>query len=184
MWTVHVSDVEWLEFEHYPKTHDIVTLESILQQKKTAVQNKEPGVDKVDIDDIEKKLEKARNARTFRIEPQTFKPVWVKVAPSDLFLETMSMKCAITQLPVNTSDAITGHKLQGLTKDNLIVYSWNRSTSWIYVVLSRVRTLEGLFLMKKLKLSDIKPPSRDYLEFMNHIKNLENVDWERFRQTR
>ena len=35
-----------------------------------------------------------------------------------------------------------------------------------------------------LKLSDIKPPSRDYLEFMNHIKNLEKVDLERFRQTR
>ena len=148
------------------------------------MQNDEPDVDKVDIDDIEKKLEKARNARTFRLEPQTFKPVWVTVAPSNLILETMSMKCAITQMPINASDTITGHNLQGLTKDNLIVYAWNKSTIWIYVVLSRVRTLNGLFLMKKLKLSDIKPPSRDYLEFMNHIKNLEKVDLERFRQTR
>ena len=106
------------------------------------------------------------------------------MTPSDLILETVSMKCAITQMPINANEAISGHKLQGLTKDNLIVYSWNRSTSWIYVVLSRVRTLKGLFLMKKLKLSDIKPPSREYLEFMNHIKNLEKVNLERFRQTR
>ena len=42
-----------------------------------------------------------------------------------------------------------------------------------------------MVMMKKLKLSDIKPPSRDYLEFMNpHIKNIEKVDLERFRQTR
>ena len=81
----------------------------------------------------------------------------------------------MTQVPINASDAITGHKLQGLTKDNLIVYSWNRSTNWIYVVLSRVRTLNGLFLMKPLKLKDIKPPSRDYIAFMDYIKNIEKL---------
>ena len=32
------------------------------------------------------------------------------------------MACGITQVPVILSDAITGHKLQGLTKDNVIVY--------------------------------------------------------------
>ena len=85
------------------------------------------------------------------------------------------MKCAMTQVPINASDAITGHKLQGLTKDNLIVYSWNRSTNWTYVVLSRVRTLNGLFLMKPLKLEDIKPPSRDYIAFMDYIKNIEKL---------
>ena len=90
----------------------------------------------------------------------------------------------MTQVPVNSSDAITGNKLQGLTKDSVIVYSLNRNTNWIYVVLSRVRTLKGLFIMKRLKLIDIKPPSREYLEFMNHIKNLEKINLERFRQTR
>ena len=89
------------------------------------------------------------------------------------------MKRKITQIPVNSSDAITGHKLQGLTKDQLIVYSWNRCTSWIYVVLSRVRTLEGLFLLKGLRLKDIKPPSMDYLAFMKRMERLEKTDLDR-----
>ena len=42
--------------------------------------------------------------------------------------------------------ATTGHQLQGMSKDQLIVSSWNYSSkNWIYyVVLSRVRTLSGL----------------------------------------
>ena len=103
------------------------------------------------------------------------------VATNDLVLETLSMKCTVKQVPVNASDAITGHKLQGLTKDNLIVYAWIKSTSWIYVVLSRVRTLSGLFLVKRLRLSDIKPPSRDYLSFMERLRKLEKIDLDRFR---
>ena len=30
----------------------------------------------------------------------------------------------IFELPINTNDAKTGHKLQGMSKDNLIVTSW------------------------------------------------------------
>ena len=87
----------------------------------------------------------------------------------------------MTQIPVNSSDAITGHKLQGLTKDNLIVYSWNKLTEWIYVVLSRVKTLNGLYLIRRLKLSDIKLPSRDYLAFLQRMKDLQSVDLQRFK---
>ena len=67
-------------------------------------------MDKADIEAIEKMLRSAINARTFRLEPQSFNPVTVKVTPSDLFLETMSMKCVMTQVPINASDVITGHK--------------------------------------------------------------------------
>ena len=57
----------------------------------------------------------------------------------------------VTQFPVNSNIATTGHKLQGMTKDSLIVFSWNYTfANWIYVVLSRVRTLQGLFLCQKL----------------------------------
>ena len=103
----------------------------------------------------------------------------MKVAPNDFVSEKQTMKCKINQIPVNSSDAITGHKLQGLTKDQLIVYSWNKSTSWIYVVLSRVRTLKGLFLLKGIRLKDIKPPSRDYLAFMGQMMRLQQVDLDR-----
>ena len=57
----------------------------------------------------------------------------------------------VTQFPVNSNIATTGHKLQGMTKDSLIVHAWNYTfTNWIYVVLSRVRTLDGLYLCEKL----------------------------------
>mmetsp|Transcript_179 Transcript_179/g.273 ORF Transcript_179/g.273 Transcript_179/m.273 type:complete len:102 (+) Transcript_179:1-306(+) len=95
--------------------------------------------------------------------------------------DKVRMKCSVTQIPVNASDAITGHKLQGLTKDNVIVFSWSNSTNWIYVVLSRVRTLSGLYLFQKLKLADIKPPSRDYLAFLERMRALQGEELERAR---
>ena len=65
------------------------------------------------------------------------------------------------QFPINIDLATTGHKLQGMTKKYLIVSSLNYSTlNWIYVVLSRVTTLDGLFLMQPLKKSfNPKPTS-------------------------
>ena len=60
---------------------------------------------------------------------------------------------SVTQLPVNSNIATTGHKLQGMSKDTLIVNSWNYGhANWIYVVLSRVRTRSGLYLAKPLDL--------------------------------
>ncbi len=61
----------------------------------------------------------------------------------------------ITQIPVFNNDGTTGHKLRGMSKDNLIVVDWSFASNWVYVVLSRVRTLKGLFLLKELLLSAI-----------------------------
>ena len=127
------------------------------------------------IDDIRKQLQQRISERRFKLTPQ-YRTCTVNVSPNDEVLTTTNMRCKILQLPVNASDAITGHKLQGLTKDSIIVYSWDKSTNWIYVVLSRVRTLSGLFLVRRLKLSDIKPVSRDYLYFLHRIWNLERRD--------
>ena len=59
------------------------------------------------------------------------------------------------------SKAITGHKLQGVSLNRMVVRSWNyRCKNWIYVVLSRVRSLQGLFLCEKLddsKSFDVDP---------------------------
>ena len=32
---------------------------------------------------------------------------------------------SITQIPINMNDTTTGHKLQGMSKDKLIVVSWS-----------------------------------------------------------
>eukprot|EP00985_Skeletonema_marinoi_P012782 scaffold6259_cov75-Skeletonema_marinoi.AAC.10 len=60
---------------------------------------------------------------------------------------------AITQIPVNSNIATTGHKLQGISKNTLIVNNWDyKFVNWVYVVLSRVRTCKGLFLMRPLDI--------------------------------
>jgi len=44
----------------------------------------------------------------------------------------------VTQVPVNSNIATTVHKLQGMSKDIIIVNSWNyRCENWIYTVLSK-----------------------------------------------
>ena len=61
---------------------------------------------------------------------------------------------SFTQFAVNSNVATTGHKLQGMSKDALIVNSWNYGfANWIYVVLSRVRTLSGLYLCAPLDMN-------------------------------
>ena len=41
-------------------------------------------------------------------------------------------------------NATTGHKLQGSSVDSLFVHQWSTKKNWNYVVLSRVRTRNGL----------------------------------------
>ena len=60
-------------------------------------------------------------------------------------------KVIINQFPVNTNIATTDHKLYGMSKDSLIVHTWNHSwPNWIYVVLLRVRILSGIFCINNL----------------------------------
>jgi len=54
------------------------------------------------------------------------------------------------QLPIISNNATTGHKLQGSGVDNLFVSEWKNEASWIYVILSRVKTRAGLFLRREL----------------------------------
>ena len=66
----------------------------------------------------------------------------------------------VKQIPVNSNIATTtGHKLQGTTKDILIVDCWSYTfANWVYLVLSRVRTLDGLFLCRCLAISTVPGP--------------------------
>lgn len=90
-----------------------------------------------------------KKARTFKLTPQEFTatidfPLYADLPPIKVGNAT------VTQIPVNSNIATTGHKLQGMSKDMLIVNSWNYKTNWVYVVLSRVRTRKGLYLRKPL----------------------------------
>jgi hypothetical protein len=79
---------------------------------------------------------------TFCVQSQTFK-----------FKTTLAMgdhkhkvHMEANQMPLVSNSATTGHKLQGYTAKELLVNNFNYATHWAYVVLSRVRTMAGLFL--------------------------------------
>jgi hypothetical protein len=61
---------------------------------------------------------------------------------------TSKLEMPLSPKSLSTPIATTGHKLQGMTKDALVVNEWNyRCANWVYIVLSRVRTCKGLFLL-------------------------------------
>ena len=65
-------------------------------------------------------------------------------------------KMTAVQLPVISNSVTTGHKLQGSSRDNILIDNFAYTSNWPYVVLSRVTTIKGLFLRKPLD------PTKDY----------------------
>lgn len=87
---------------------------------------------------------------------------------------TASVTMPITIYPGNTQEfevpvsmvqfsflinhATTVHKLQGRSVDSLYICNWSYQQNWVYVALSRVRTLKGLYLRKPLdRKKNIRP---------------------------
>ena len=66
------------------------------------------------------------------------------------FKRTFSYK----QIGCVLSYGATGNSVQGRTMDSVLVANWSKhkygNTGWLYVVISRVRTISSLFLMSKL----------------------------------
>ena len=92
--------------------------------------------------------------KIFRLMPQEFSAV-VNFPLVSLIkgVKVKLGKVKLTQLPVNYNIVTTGHKLQGMSKDSLVVNSCECNfKNWVYIVLSRVRTKAGLMLNCKLDL--------------------------------
>ena len=111
-------------------------------------------VEASDVDSIEAVFADGdREGEHFRIEPK-YMTCRVNL-PLDCFLLGTSnlrhhVNMKMTQFPVLPNQATTGHKLQSKTKKNLVVSTWSYKQNWAYVVLSRVKTLSGLFLREPL----------------------------------
>ena len=57
------------------------------------------------------------------------------------------------QFGINDNIATTCHKLQGVSLDSLVIDTFNyRLNNWVYVVLSRVKTRNGLVLCEKIDI--------------------------------
>jgi hypothetical protein len=79
----------------------------------------------------------------------------------------------ILQFPFNLSLAITGHKLQGMTLDIMILSEIHLQQNWLYVLLSRVTTRYGLYLMKPLSKEMFRPLSRNLKRELEWLRKLE-----------
>ena len=100
------------------------------------------------------------NSPVFLLEPKTKQTFRAKVPYPDSFqvggqTSTRLLYMRGTQLPILCNNATTGHKLQGATIETLFVHAWSNVRNWTYVVLSRVKTLNGLFLRNKLDVRDL-----------------------------
>jgi AAA domain len=94
---------------------------------------------------------------------------------------TINFTMQMTQFPAITNYATTGHKLQGQSKQNLIISVWSNRRNWNYVALSRVRTRAGLFLVKELPYDADFSVHEDLLNMKNYLiakrpANLEEIE--------
>ena len=60
-----------------------------------------------------------------------------------------------TQFPLISNSCTTGHKLQGCTVQSILANTWYYGANWAYVVLSCVKTMNGLHMRKPLS-KDLK----------------------------
>jgi hypothetical protein len=79
--------------------------------------------------------------RKFKLEPEQCSPkISVKLYSNSS--KKVEFCCKMKQIPENSNDATTGHKLQGMSKDVIVISSWPTGglaamfKNWEYVVLS------------------------------------------------
>jgi ATP-dependent DNA helicase PIF1 len=90
--------------------------------------------------------------------------------------KTVSLK--LTTYPLVPSYALTVEKIQGATLDGIVLGTLHHSSrksfpsALLYVALSRVRRLQGLFLTEPLTFEDIRAPSN---EIKAEIARLEGI---------
>jgi hypothetical protein len=107
---------------------------------------------------------------TFRLTPRIH-AFRVKYPISEFGLNTrIQTSIELQYLPVIVNHATTGHKLQGKTVKSLVIAEWSRVKNWAYVVISRVKTLSGLFLLKPVPEDIDFSPAEEYLEMMTILR--------------
>ena len=133
-------------------------------------------VEATDVEHIEVMLEgdsSANNVRRIEISKMTaiamFPDVEDIMTASTGSPQRRQKQIQLCQFPLNVADARTVHKLQGKSLENLLVSNWSHTTNWVHVVLSRVKTSNGLFL--RIPLDHNKLNSRETINLRNKTKS-------------
>ena len=130
------------------------------------------AVDINQVRSIEMEWHKCKFQGRFRLKPENATctvnfPVRV-LGKKTYFKTKIRLRC----LPVNLNHATTGHKLQGKSVEEIVIVEWSTSNAkkWAYVVISRVRTLDGLFLLKPIPDNIDFQPDEKYTEMMERLR--------------
>jgi hypothetical protein len=141
----------------------ICTLDPLPKTNKTNIQQVQS-----DLQNLKNKLSTELKDHRFELEPELFSTK-VSVKEFEGSKKKNQFKCRMKQIPANTNDASKGHKLQGMSKDVIIVTSWPTGfKNWEYVVLSCACTLSGLYLVEPITMNkSFKPFNKlkRYIEF-------------------
>lgn len=116
VWSINIRDVEWLAVELADDSDEITNLKHEINDldKKT---NREL------FNKLQRLLQFKRKQRQFNIPPEQHE-VSVTVAPTRLCDIKETFRCHMTMFPISINTSSTGHKLQGRSKDIVIVSSW------------------------------------------------------------
>jgi hypothetical protein len=133
-----------------------------------------------EIQHLRHKLEVLSRKRRFRLQPKTSYAIFhldsLKGNCNGSCKDRTKFRATFKQFPIILNDATTGYKLQGSTKNQIILQSIDyRTSGWIYTALSRVRRLKGLFLCEKINFqsfaSSYERAKNNLLAFDSRIKS-------------
>ena len=83
----------------------------------------------------------------------------------------------MTQFSINLNDATTGHKLQGMSKDVIIITSWPKGglfRNWECTILSQVCTLKGLYIFNEIDMNKSFKPSTQLAAYFKRARTTES----------
>ncbi len=181
MWTVNVTDIEWVECEHVNKTGLLLQLETQIHnvtcQLDLATKEGQPQKFQIQstLEKLKNRLSTEMSNQKFKLEPEQCSPK-ISVKPYSTLSKIIVFRCKMKQILANSNDANTGYKLQGMSKDVIVVMS--RPTrglaamfkNWEYVVLSRVRTLSGLYLVEPIDMEKYFKPSSELRKYIQNAR--------------
>lgn len=123
------------------------------------------------------------SSKMFKIQPKKMTCIVKAPIPSRVAgntKATINFRIELLQLALLTNNATTGHKLQGQTKQNLVISVWSKRRNWNYVALSRVKTRNGLHLIVPLPYTVDFSIHQDLKTMMEELilKFPKDIDWD------
>ncbi len=164
-----------MECEHVNKTGLMVQLETQLQDVKKNQPHKHL---QSNLEQLKNRLLTKMNNQKFKLEPEQCSPK-ISIKHYNNSSKKVEFLCKMTQIPANSNNATTGHKLQGMSKDAIVVTLWPTGglaamfKNWEYVVLSRVHTLSGLYLVEPIDMDKSFKPSTELKKYIENARRKE-----------